>query len=84
MEVHTALGYLYFGLNKRAKICKTKIGVGFVTDVTKCFDYKIKLEKHRKLYQCYVEDQQSKCTTCGNNFQNKYLLANHNKKYPNL
>ena len=25
--------------------------------------------------QCYLEDKQSICTLCGNNFQNKYLLT---------
>ena len=42
----------------------------------KTFDYKMTLDKRRKLYQCYVEEKQNIQTTCGNNFQN--IFANHN------
>ena len=41
------------------------------------FEYQSTYLKHRKHYQCFKEDKLSTCTTCGNDFQNKYLLANH-------
>ena len=47
-------------------------------------EYQSTYLKHRKNYQCYKEDKLSTCLTCGNDFQNKYLLANHNKKFHTL
>ena len=46
----------------------------------KLFEYQSTFEKHKKNYQCYKDDNESTCTTCGN-FQNKYLLANHTRKF---
>ena len=47
----------------------------------KTFDYQVTLDNHKKNYQCYKEDKESTCTTCGNDFRNKFLLADHTRKY---
>ena len=45
----------------------------------KTFDYQVTFDNHKKNYQCYKEDKESTCTTCGNDFRNKFLLADHTR-----